>query len=259
MARGHHTHFELSRETRSVNDGLWEHPLKDMTKDVEVVLTKCGEEHRTDRKWQRNTVEPTHVTCPACLKKMAKDALRDRSADAPKLRMEADKTIKGCFRHNGGWRAYVGDDLVAYLGYEDHGWRIYPLAWIMGENGRPSGVRNDWLPLGDQHGYVERSMHYGLKNALRFPTKDDALLACEDLRANGRLQTEPEILTEREVQKRRAKQVGEQRQREAAEAEQHRNDTLEALREILEKETLSNFQRQGLITAMRQFEPAVHD
>jgi len=194
------------------------------------------------------------VSCPICNKKAAAARLKARPAGAPVLTMEQDKTAKGHFRYQGGWKALQDGVLIAYLGFEDHAWRVYPL--YLGHHDGETREQDRGLvgtPLNDD-GEDGRRDHYYRLYAARYKSKEAALLAAGEFRAGGFLKTEVELFAARAEALKANRAWADERQRKFDEREQTRNDTLLALKEIFERESLSNFQRQGLMTAIAKFE-----
>lgn len=249
MARANHSHFEIHRETRTVIDGQYEHPPRPEERQVEFVTNRCGGEVRVEYKWNRHTTDPKHVDCPACLKKMASDRLK--ALGEVTLRLEPDKAVRYTVCRTGtNNKVFEGDVHIGYVGYEDHKWRVYPLAYRHDLDKPEISMSRE--PLAEQ-GTAGRG-HYGLdRDALSFPTKVDAMLECGELRAAGRLKTVEEIKTERRAQAARWAAEQKRRQQQVDMAEQERLETVTALQEIFEKETLTNFQRTGLMTAIARY------
>jgi hypothetical protein len=256
MSRGHHRHLLARRETRPYEFDAYEPGKTPYWADAEFVIALCGQEYRVSG-WGADSVieDRDYVTCPACRRKKARQELRARPAGAAVLTMEQDKEAKGGFRYQQGWKALVNGVQVAILGYEDHGWRIYPLRAFNDDQERGLHVRNAYHPIDDEGLEAGRTRDYRLpSSALNFRTKEEALMACEDLRARGKLKTAPERLHAYAEAVRRRDAWAKSERTRVETAEQNRLETLEALNEILEKETLSNFQRQGLMTAIARFE-----
>lgn len=251
MSRRLQFHLLERTEIRPVPTGLWDHPPTDETEDREFKIAVCGEESSYDSR--SYLTEARHVTCPACHQKLAKAALKARGADEPKLTLVQDKAAKGGFRYQGGWRALVDGEHVAYLGFEDHYWRIYRL----GLNDKRDLVVGS--PMNDDGTAGERTHTYHRVEAARYKSKESALLVVGDLRASKHLHTFQELLDGRK----RAEQAWVQRRAridaQHAEEEEARNDTLRALKELHARDDLTNFQRAGLLTAIAHYEkPIAH-
>ena len=255
MSRRVHYHLLARRETRPHEFDKYEPGKTSYWADAEFVASLCGEEYRVGGYGAGLVIEKLdRVTCPTCLRKSARAKLKARAPDAPKLSIEQDKELRGGFRYNQGWKALVDGEWVAVLGYQEHAWRIYPLTAEKSDGGELI-VKNTYGVLGKEGYVLSRGLYSYLgSDALDFGTKEDALLACEGLRASGRLKTSAELIQEYHARVRRNILAADRLRRERSEAEQLRLDTIEALNEILEKETLSNFQRQGLMTAIARFE-----
>jgi hypothetical protein len=258
MGRGLHRHLIARRETRPFEFDKFEPPKTPYWGEAEFLVALCGEEHRLGS-WRNDRFleEPNHVTCPQCRTKMARAKLKARPADAAKLTLEQDKEARGGFRHQQGWKALVDGEAVAILGYEEHYWRIYPYVTKRDDETKEVKVVNSHGVLLEDHTTGSRfsSMGYRLPGkALRWTTKEDALMACEGLRQEGVLKTAPELLAEYAENVRANEAWAAERRRKAAERNSEITDTVEGLKEILAKETLSNFQRQALMTAIATFE-----
>lgn len=255
MGRASHCHFEVKREPRTVNDGQHERPPRDETREVEFIIYRCGEAARAEWKWHRHSTDPKYVDCPACLKKMATD--RWKASGVTNLRLEPDKTAQNIHCRSGTINKVFEDDVhIGYVGYEDHSWRIYPLSYRY-DIDNPTVTINSG-PLAEE-GTAYRG-HYGLdQDALRFSTKVDAMLDSGLLRAAGRLKTAAEIEAARRAYLARSAAEDKQRQQLLDTIEAERQDTLLALQEIFEKETLSNFQRTGIMNAIARLEAQAPD
>lgn len=156
-------------------------------------------------------------------------------------------------RHGSVNAIYIDDVLVGYVAKADKQWRVYPLVHDGAEivaGGRPlAEVGTAGI---DSYGRYE-------SDAFGYKTKDDAFLACEELRATGRLKIGPEIEADRAAAARRWEERESQRKAEEAAVDQSRRDTLEALQDILAVHPLTNFQRQGLVTAIDHFSTEADD
>lgn len=261
MGRGLHRHFLAQRVTRPYEFDKFEPPKTPYWADAEFLIALCGEESRVGS-WgtERFLEEPKHVTCPQCRTKLSRAALKERPADAPKLQLVQAKDARGGFRNHQGWQALVDGEAVAIVGFEEHKWRIYPfVARKNEETGRLEVINTHGVLLEDNTtGSRFSSAGYRLPSkALGWLTKEDALMGCEPLRASGVLKTEPELLAEYLENQRVHAQWISERDRKVVALDQKNRETLEALREVLEKETLSNFQRQGIMTAIEHYESKV--
>lgn len=250
MGRANHCHFDVKREVRTVIDGEYEHPPRREERQVEFVTYRCGQDARVEYKWNRHTTNPNHVDCPACLKKMANDRLK--TLGKVNLRLEPDKSVRPNSCRTGTTNKVFENDVhIGYVGYEDHKWRVYPLSYRY-DLDQPRVAMNR-EPLAET-GTAGRG-HYGLdRDALGFPTKVDAMLECGVFRAAGRLKTAAEIEAARRAYHLRSVAEEKQRQQLRDTMEAERQDTLLALQEIFEKETLSNFQRTGIMNAIARLE-----
>jgi hypothetical protein len=261
MGRGLHRHLIARRETRPFEFDKFEPPKTPYWGEAEFLVAVCGEEHRVGSwKNDRFLEEASHITCPQCRTKIAKALLKQRPADAPKLSLEADKDARGGFRNSQGWKALVDGEPVAILGYEEHAWRIYPFAASKKDDGEIK-VANTYGVLLKDHSTGSRFDSRGYRlpsSALEFKTKEDALMACEGLRLEGVLKTPTEVLADYHERQAEAKVWNENRRRKLAARDEKNRNTLEALREILGKETLSNFQREGLLNAIELYEAKVN-
>lgn len=230
-------------------------------RDVDAAI--CGFESPVRCTWNYFTDEDARVSCPACLKKMAAARLKG-FAGAQRLAAVKDETAYGHFRHKQGWRATLDGETIAYLGYQEHAWRVYPLileTWD--EQAKADGpyVRNTAQPL-DQH---DRVASGGLHAYLSrqgdgaYKTRDDALMACLALAERGVLKTGARLIADAAASHRaHAAERAAYKVRRTA-AEQARTDTLVGLEEILDKETLTNFQRSALLEAISRFQPKSAD
>lgn len=260
MGRARHRHW--LREARPREYDIWDVSGTRTTGATETdneLIALCGYGGRAkyDREGRSFTTDQEWVTCPQCRSKLAKAALKARPAGSAELKMERDPTAKGGFRYQQGWRALIDGEVVAILGYQEHGWRIYPFI-ARKDDDDVLEVTNTYSPLGEDGSTIEQTRSYHLASgALLFKTKDDALMACEEWRAKGVLKTKPELIVEWHRTAEENRRWREQRRREREEKDTQNRETLDALREILAKETLSNFQRQGLMTAIAAFEAKV--
>lgn len=261
MGRAHHYHWLKTRLPREYDvwsdaEGRW---LEQKEVDDELTAI-CG--YNTRSKWVRDgrtfATEKKHVTCPKCRTKLAKEALKARSADAPKLAVERDPDARGGFRYKQGWRAVVDGEAVAILGFEEHAWHIYPFVARRPDDEHPEvRVVNTHGVLTESGTTASRGLSRLPSSALSFKTKEDALLAAGDLRAAGKLKTAPELLVEYHANQVEWARLNAERKQKDAERGEKNRDTLEALREILAKETLSNFQREGLMNAIAVYESRI--
>lgn len=252
MGRGIHTHLETGRETAPVNEGLFDHPKEDRWVDREFVFTKCNDRLRADWRWYRTTDQESRVDCPKCLTKMSKERLKAR-VGGPSLRLEKSEVRIFAARWGTTNAVYVDDVLVGYVAKADKQWRVYPLVHDGDEvvaSGRP--LAEVGTATIDSYGRYD-------SEAFGYKTKDDALLACEGLRGSRRLKSTEEIVADREAAERRWADRETKRKAEAAEAAQNRHDTLEALKDILAEHPLTNYQRQGLVTAIEHFSIPLDD
>jgi hypothetical protein len=257
MGRANHTHFEVGREYRDDKVGAWEIPPNPRIESREYVLFLCGHAALTENNWNRYDTNPKYVTCPACLKKLAKQALRQRPADAAKLEAVKDPDAKGNFRYQQGYKALLNGEVIAYLGYEDHHWRVYPLTIYHSEDDEVPQpyVRNARRPMNEDGGQSDYSDRWLNSRAAAFKTRDDALMACERLFAEGKLKTAERLLREHvEEQAKWAIESAARRQRRA-DADKARAELLEALQEVLDQHPLSNFQRMGIVAALERLTP----
>ncbi|AFU88121.1 hypothetical protein CcrColossus_gp251 [Caulobacter phage CcrColossus] len=246
MGRGIHTHLEVGRETQPVNEGLFEQPKEDRWVDREFVLTKCNDRLRADYRWYRTTTKESHVDCPKCLTKLSKERLKAR-VGGPRLRLEKSEERIFAARHGTTNAVYVDDVLVGYVAKADKQWRVYPLIPDGDQvivSGRPLAEVGT-API-DSYGRYDRE-------ALGYKTKDDALLACEELRSSRRLKAAEEVIADRKAAEQRWEDREAKRKAEALTAAHRRRETLEALQDILATHPLTNYQRQGLVTAIEHF------
>jgi hypothetical protein len=248
------------REMRPHEFNRYEPGKESYVQDCEFFVAVCGESHRIGswgpehdrRDW---TEEENYVSCPKCRTKLAKAALKARPADAPKLTLARDPEARGGFRYKQGWRALVDGETVAILGFEEHSWHIYPLVVRRPDDEHPDlRVINSHGVLTESGTTASRGMFRLPNTALCYKTKEDALLAAGDLRVSGKLKTAPELLTQYHADQEEWARQSAERKRKDGERDQTNRETLDALREILAKETLSNFQRQGLVNAIEMVE-----
>jgi hypothetical protein len=259
MSRAHHYHLIAGRETRPFEFDKWEPPKTPYWGEAEFIVALCGEEHRVGA-WNNDRFleDEKHVTCPQCRAKIARAKLKARPADAPKLTLVRDPDARGGFRYKQGWRAVVDGEAVAILGFEEHAWHIYPYVARRPDDEHPEvRVVNSHGVLTDTGTTANRGMYRLPNSALSFKTKEDALLASGELRAAGKLKTVPELLAEYHANQVEWARLNAERKRKDAERGQKNTDTLEALREILAHDTLSNFQREGLMNAIAIYEAKV--
>lgn len=254
MSRAHHRHLLVRTETRSHEFNRFEPGKTAYVADAEFKIALCGEEGRVGGYGHERIIEEAQaVSCPVCRTKLAKQALKARPADAPKLSLEQDKGAKGGFRHEQGWKARIDGVPVAIIGYQEHSWRVYPYACRKNDDDVLEVV-NTYGPMSKDGDTVALGSYFRLRGgALGFNTKEDALIACEGLRASGVLKTAPELIAGHHAMVQANDEWHARRERERAEAATRNRNTLEALREILAKDTLSNFQRQGLMDAIDTF------
>lgn len=258
MGRALHRHLIARRETRPFEFDKFEAPKTPYWGEAEFLVALCGEEHRVGS-WNsdRFIEEAKHVSCPQCRTKIARAALKARPADAAKLTLERDSELKGGFRYGQGWVAHIDGVPIAVLGYEEHEWRVYPY-YVSRDDAGAVAVKNHYSPLTEEGRTATKGMFYRLPGGtLGYRTKEDALLACEGLRAKGFIKPPAQLLEENAEGQRANAVWAEEQRRKTAERNQGISDTIEGLKEILEKETLSNFQRQALMTAIASFEAKV--
>lgn len=217
-----------------------------------VLVAACGERIRMrdvdDRRWNRfyPAEEHTRASCPACHKRLGQRALKARPEGAPALELVSDPEARGLFRSKSGSWVKLNGEPIALVAYEDRAWRIYPITVNTDDD---AFAPSHW-PLAMEGDTAGRG-RYGLEaDALAFKAKELAALTCETLHREGRLKTVPQLREQRaRIARRNAEATVRLNQRIAAE-QAEKDDTLAALAEILESETLSNYQRQGLMTAL---------
>lgn len=253
--RARHTHALDRVEPRAfpVRDpNLHTNTGESVVEDVRFGV--CGYEVRSSWESPRDfDSNLNNITCPDCNKKLAKRAIAARDS-LESLEIVPDKEARGGFRFQGGYRVLLAGETIGYVGYEDHAWRIYPLTLEHHDaRARADGpyALNDQRPLTKGGTTAARGLYkYLAQDVLSFKSKEAAALGCEDAFRQGLLKTGPALLAEhaehrvvaaREAQARAARQA----EQEAAQAE-----TLAGLEEILARETLSNFQRQALMSAI---------
>ncbi|AXQ68799.1 hypothetical protein HOU00_gp326 [Caulobacter phage CcrPW] len=171
----------------------------------------------------------------------------------PSLRLEKSEERIFAARHGTTNAVYVDDVLVGYVAKADKRWRIYPLIHDGDQviaSGRP--LAEVGTASIDSYGRYD-------SEAFGFKTKDDALLACEDFRASRRLKSTEEVIADREAAERRWEDREAKRKAEALTAAHRRRDTLEALQDILAVHPLTNYQREGLVTAIEHFSIPLDD
>lgn len=250
MGRVNHIHLLDRSKTEPFEYDLSEPGKTPYWAERTTNIAVCGLEGFADYKWMRFCVDPAAVSCPACLKKMAKAKLAGRDPQAPRLRAEIDPEAKGGFRHQQGYKAFVGDELVGYLGYEDHHWRVYSLVLL-----HDGSVANDRAPLTESSRGRVDIMGRLPADTLHYPTRDDALLACAELRGLGRLKTAAELGQELRDAEQRWEEQQLKRRRARAQKEELRDATLAGLVSIRDELSLSNLQRAAIETAIERFTP----
>ncbi|USN15349.1 hypothetical protein KIKIMORA_02030 [Brevundimonas phage vB_BpoS-Kikimora] len=221
--------------------------------EEDVLVAACGERLRVrdvdNRRWNRfyPREESDRASCPACHKRLGQRALKNR----PSLELVGDPEVRGVFRSKSGSWVRRNGETIALVAYEDRAWRVYPLTI----NARDDAVTQGYLPLAREDGTASRSLHSGLDpDAMAFKAKELAALACEDLHDAGRLNTEAELREQQARIKARNAAATVRREQRMQAQRVEKDDTLAALNEILETESLSNFQRQGLMTAIAWIE-----
>lgn len=261
MGRARHWHWLRTRTPRPYD--IWEANGHTKTGDTEIddeLTAYCGYQVRAkwDAQGSGTTFAATEgrVSCPICNQKLARERLKARPADAPTLELVQDKEAKGLFRHQGGWQVWVGGEHVGWTGYEDHYWRIYMIG-----NGREREVVTWGVgPLLGPAGYGKRAHYSGVCDAFGFACKELALLKAEELRAEGRLKTRPEIEAAEAAAEVRYRAREDRFRRERDAKHQRKSDILEGLIEIAAKAeagdiVLSNFQREALAGAIVDYTP----
>lgn len=251
MARGFFRHLEADRKPadRKIGGAFGEPAV---TVADEEIKAYCGELLWASSTYNKAVTDESSVTCPKCRKKLANGRLKTANAGGLSLSMEADKTAKGSFRHAGGWKAFVGGDLVAYLGFQEHYWRVYPLRLGDPQEGGGAEVVNSRDPLHESGSIASlgsRSWHLE-SGTLRYPSKEEALLACVGLREQGFLKTGTELRAERDADLVRWRVENAARKKAKAEAQELLDETLAGLAELMERSDLSNFQRQAAANAI---------
>lgn len=265
MSRTQHSHMIASEAPKQFKtwDSRTGHESAEFEDDIELTAM-CGETTRGSwnlkQSWSKFTYDGAHISCPKCNKKIAQAQIKARSADRPALTAEADPEAKGGFRHKQGWKVLLGSELIGYVGFEEHAWRIYPLQIeSYDEKAKESGpyIRN-------ARGVLDRDGDTGSKafgswslpaKSLHYKSKEAAMLGCEAMYASGILKSGPQLFAEREEANARAQVAMAERRQKESDKTERRNDTLAALQEILDKETLSNFQRMGLMNAIADLTP----
>ncbi|USN16144.1 hypothetical protein PAPPERLAPAPP_04030 [Brevundimonas phage vB_BpoS-Papperlapapp] len=255
MGRARHTHA-LDRVVQEKFTVFTDNHTPTGRKEIEDVrIAVCGYSIRA--KWDTDHTfdeRANNITCPTCNKKTAARLIKARPSSAPKLTIEADKSARGGFRHEGGSRVLFDGEAVAYVGYQDHFWRIYPLEIERYDSqAKADGpyVRNATMPMDDSGATATRSLYAYLGNeVLRYRSKEAAALACEAYVASGWLKTGPQLHAEHAQHRAAAEAAAQARETRRQARQALQDETLEALNDILARETLTNFQRQGLMNAI---------
>lgn len=220
-----------------------------------VKIALCGHEVRAA--WDRDRdfdTNPNNITCPTCNKKLAQAAIKARPDGAGRLEIIADKAARGGFRHAGGSKVVLEGEVIGYVGFEDHAWRIYPLMIERWDDKAEAGgpyVRNAPRPM-DKDGSIsslDRS-YRPPPSVPRYRSKEAAALACEQAYLQGLLKTGAQLHQEAAEYAKAAQESADRRSALVAERLAEKSQTLNALDEILNTKTLSNFQRQGLMNAI---------
>ena len=226
---------------------------------MEVAL--CGEKQRTDwmhRPSDHFQTDEGHVTCPACLKKLAARKLKALRASGagPALALEPDPEARGGFRHGQGTRVLLDGELVGYVGYQDHHWRVYPLVVeTYDDEAKANGpyARLCYQPLGPDGRPASHSM-YGLRSEVpRYKTKLDAAMACVELREKGWLKPGPELLADHAAEVAEAAAEREAYRQEARDRRAALETTLAGLRSIARLNSLSDEEHAALHAAIDRY------
>lgn len=259
MGRARHTHaLDRIIQREFPVYGLHHTPTTEkVVEDVKVAV--CGHEVRAswdhDRDFDDNH---NNVSCPTCNKKLAQAALKARPPGSGRLLIEADKAAKGYFRHNGGSKVILNGEVIGYVGYQDHGWRLYPLMLERYDDKARAGgayVRNSPTPLKTDGTTQARALYEYLgRDVFAFKSKEAAALGCEQQHRAGLMLTEAQLWAEANAAEITAQAEQAAREQRKAERQAAKDETLQGLNEILERETLSNFQRQALMTAIAKVE-----
>lgn len=250
-------HIHAKREERAKEYHVYApngHEITGQEIGVEGVA-ECGYAGRIDkdRTWGvRFADEGGTVTCPACNKKLGARLMRERQrAGGPALDVVLDTEAQGGFRYQQGYKVNLDGETIAYVGYEEHGWRLYKLV-VDGEEGAAPVVRNSRRPV-DEAGAI-CSLSWGrIYGAVKFPSRDHAALAAEAYLRAGKIKTGAALLKEQAENADELRRLKAERERRVAQAEDRRREVLEGLREVLALD-LNNQQRDAVVAAIEQIE-----
>lgn len=201
---------------------------------------QCGEE---DSYKSNHTLDAAKVDCRGCAAYIAKTILAARPTTEPKLELVSVK-IKG---ERSTYEIHVDG--------EHRGWVCYEGAYKNAEwYVREIGIRETGETyLGPQ--LDDRKYNYRHDRGFGYPTKDHALLSVPYWRSRGEL---PTLAEKKAAQTAWDARLAAGEKRRAAEALADKtllSETLEALSDIIETVTLTNFQRAGVQDAIRRLTP----
>lgn len=209
--------------------------------------TACGEQ--AYRGITPFTEAEEHVTCPECLKVITKRLLAERdAAGLPKL--ELRKFEHGRYRYT--YEAWLGGEHVGYIGMEG---AYGKTAWVICRISAKQDNR-DAIELG----YELDDGHERYTHALKWASKEKALLAIPELLEAGKLRSAAAAVAEAKEWDRRMAAGAIRRAKEEAEAKQARAELLEGLDSIRTRAEageigLTNFEIAGLTAAIKKLTP----
>lgn len=225
MRRKHYTHFAHPTQRRSWGD------------EPRPALPLCGND-----KYGFATVSEDRekTTCPACLAIFHRQELAARSAELTPLALEK---FDGRSPYRFTYKAMVGGEHVGWVAYDGaYGggtWRVCVVNTPEPGDNRVVGYQ---LAVDPEAEYPKE---------FAFPTKEAALMKCEELRAQGRLRTPAEEAKRVAANRARMATIDQQIEREAEEGNADRTLALDAIAELLARDDLSNSQRAGLEAAAK--------
>lgn len=225
----------MGRRNRYTHHQIGVHPEGDFR--AGKPLARCG----IETFWSERTTEvEAEVTCPACLKPIHQRQLAERSADAVPLALGK---YEGRSPYRFTYRAMVGGEAVGFICYDGaYGggtWRVCGTDLPEGRRGTEVGFQLSVDPSADY------------PKEFSFPTKEAALMACEGLRAAGRLRTLAEETKRIADFKKRSARIDREMAQETEQGNEDRALALDAIAELLTRDDLSNSQRAGLEAAAK--------
>lgn len=204
---------------------------------------------KSDKLYPTTTDDERLVSCPTCLSLIHRRKLAERPADAPDLRLEK---FEGLHAYRFAYKAMLGNDHLGFIVYDGAYGRA---SWKVCSINLPTERNpNDKREVGFE---LDRDPNSAHSHALKFATKEAALMSIPGLREAGRLSTRAELVIAREQYNRRWEANQERQAKLDAEDTESRAMAREALKTVLDDPAmpLTNAQREGLTLALGYIAP----